>query len=97
LERRQIEKTLKTYGNLPPDQRAKCARAIEKYVSLSLEDRQQFLKNAERWNLLTPSQRQSWRDLVNKLPPPPLPPDFPPLPPLRPTPRPTHAVATNGN
>jgi hypothetical protein len=94
-ERRQIEKTLKTFGNLPPDQRAKCVRAIEKYTSLSLEERQRFLKNAEHWRLLTPSQRQAWRDLVDKLPPP-LPPDLPPLPPSHPPSRPAPAVATNG-
>jgi hypothetical protein len=95
-ERRQIEKTLMTFGNLPPDQRAKCVRAIEKYTSLSLEERQQFLKNAERWKSLPPSQRQAWRDLVNKLPPP-LPLNLPPLPPSHPSPRLKPVLATNGN
>ena len=95
-ERRQIEKTLKTFANLPPDQRSKCVRAVEKYTSLSLEERQQFLKNAERLKMLPPSQRQAWRDLVDKLPPP-LPPDLPPLPPSHPSPRPAPAVVTNGN
>jgi len=94
-ERRQIEKTLKTFESLPPDQRAKCVRAIAKYTSLSLAERQLFLKNAERWKLLPPSQRQAWRDLVNKLPPP-MPPDLPPMPPSPRAPRPTPAVATNG-
>jgi hypothetical protein len=95
-ERRQIQKTLVTFANLPADQRATCIRAIEKYTNLSLAERQRFLKNAERWQTLTPSQRQSWRDLVNRLPPP-LPPDLPPLPPSHPAPRPVPAVATNGN
>jgi hypothetical protein len=95
-ERRQIAKTLATFGSLPPDQRATCVRAIAKYTSLSLAERQQFLKNAERWQLLTPSQRQAWRDLVNTLPPP-LPPDFPPIPPSYPVPHRVPAIATNGN
>jgi hypothetical protein len=95
-ERRQIEKTLVTFGKLPPDQRATCIRAIEKYTNLNLAERQRFWKNAERWGTLTPSQRQAWRDLVNKLPPP-LPTDFPPLPPSHSASRPVPAVATNGN
>jgi hypothetical protein len=83
---------------LPPDQRAQCIRGFEKFAGLSLADRQQFLKSAERWQLMTPKERQAWRDLVNKLPPfPPMPPDVPPLPNVRPAPRPAAAVATNGN
>ena len=95
-ERRQIEKTLRTFGDLPQDQRAQCIRAFEKFTSLSLADRQQFLKSAERWKLMTPNQRQAWRDLVNKLPPP-LPPELPPMPPSQALARPASAMATNGN
>jgi hypothetical protein len=99
-ERRQIEKTLENYSNLPPEQRAECTRAIEKYTSLSLEERQQFLKNAERWKELSPAQRETWREIVNRMPlnsPPPLPPDLPPLPPP-PTASPrTEPMVTNGN
>jgi hypothetical protein len=65
---------------------------------LSPEERQLFLRNAEKWEQMTPAERQSWRNLVNTLtllpvppsrlaPRPPLPPAFkPPLPP---------ALATN--
>ena len=97
-ERRQIQKTLRTFGNLPPEQRAECIRGFEKFASLNLADRQQFLKSAERWQLMTPKERQAWRDLVNKLPssPPPLPPDIPPIPLVRPASPPAAAVATNG-
>ena len=73
-ERRQIEKTLRTFGSLPPDQRAQCIRSFAKFASLSLDERQQFLKNAERWKLMSPGERQAWRELVRSLPPP-LPPD----------------------
>jgi hypothetical protein len=69
-ERKQIEKTLRSFGHLPREQRAECIRSFEKFASLSLEERQQFLKNAERWKLMSPDQRQAWRDLVAKLPPP---------------------------
>jgi len=35
---------------------------------MSVEERQQFLKNAERWkNSWRPSDRQKWKDLVEDL------------------------------
>jgi hypothetical protein len=84
-ERQQMEKTLRTFEKLPKDQRELCVRSFEKFASLSLEDRQLFLKNAERWRLMSPDERQAWRELVAQIPiwppmppfPPPLPPDFP--------------------
>jgi len=66
-ERRQIEKTLHSFGNLTSLQRAQCITSFEKFASLSLEERQQFLKNADRWKLMTPAQRQAWRDLVAQM------------------------------
>ena len=95
-ERQQIEKTLQTFGNLGPEQRARCISSFAKFASLSLEERQQFLKNAERWKLMPPSERQAWRQLVRELPPP-LPPRLPPpLPPLMQS-RSPRQVVTNGN
>ena len=94
-ERRQLDKTLRTFGSLPPAQRAECIRSFAKFASLSPEERQQFLKNAERWKVMSPGERQAWRELVHKMPPP-FPPDFPPLPPSTRSPRPAPAVATNG-
>jgi hypothetical protein len=93
-ERRQIEKTLRTFGGLSPDLRDLCLRSFEKFAGLSLAERQQFLKSAERWERMLPAERQTWRELVRRLPPP-LPPRPPPLPP-RPT-QPVPAVATNRN
>jgi hypothetical protein len=92
-ERRQIEKTLYKFENLSPADRAKAIRSFEKFARLSLEQRRQFLKNAELWKLMPPDERQNWRDLVNDLPQqPPSPPglrETPPFPPglsLRPRP-----------
>jgi hypothetical protein len=101
-EQRQIEKTLRQFGQLPPAQRAQCVRSFEKFTSLSLAERQQFLKNAERWKLMSPDERQAWKDLVEKLAMQPLLPDSSPLPPMpqRTVPRLPHrmpAIATNGN
>jgi hypothetical protein len=53
------------------------------------EQREQFLKNAERWKAMTPAERQRWRELVRQVPMwPPEPPalDEPPLPPMPPLP-----------
>jgi len=81
-ERRQMEKALRTFENLPKVQRAQCIQSFEKFASMTLEERQQFLKNAERWRLMRPEERQAWRDLVAKLPQmPPSPPGFDSFPP----------------
>jgi len=82
-ERDQIERTLSTYEKLKPGQRARCVNGFEKFASLTPEEQQQFLKNAARWKVMSPNERQAWRELVERLPAmPPLPPNFepPPLP-----------------
>ena len=100
-EQQQMEKTLEAYASLPPEQRAQCLRSFEKFAGMNLSDRQAFLKNAERWKLMTPSERESWRTLVRFAPM--TPPArsaiiFPPrLPAPKPLVRPGFAVATNGN
>jgi len=99
LGRGQIEKTMRAFDNLPPDQRDQCIRSLDKFAALSLAERQQFLKSAERWKQMSPSERQVWRELVRRFPrpPPPPPPPPPPLPrSLRPTP-PALPIATNRN
>jgi hypothetical protein len=96
-ERRQLEKTLQAFGRLRPDKRAECVRSFAKFASLSVAERQEFLKSAERWQQMSPNERQAWRELVRKMPPPPPPPPRrAPRPPLPPSPQPASAVATNG-
>ena len=103
-ERRQIEKTLQTFGRLPAKERAECIESFEKFANLGLVQRQQFLRNAERWRQMTPNERQAWRELVKKVPSaaspvglPPLPPEIPPLPAMTHSSQPAPPVATNGN
>jgi hypothetical protein len=91
-ERQQMAKTLKKFETLNPQQRATCIRSFEKFANLNLAERQQFLKNAEQWSLMTPQERQSWRDLVARLPLiPTMPTRMPPLP------TPPRAKATNAS
>ena len=91
-----MDKTLQAYAKLSPAQRVQCASSFQKFTGMTLAERQQFLKNAERWKLMSPTERQTWRELVNAAPLLPaqrlLPPM--PLPPL-PRPRSVNAVATN--
>ena len=92
-ERQQMEKTLETFGKLPPAQRLKCIRAFTEFAGMSAQEKQDFLKNAQRWSQMSPKERQTWRDLVTHVP------EWPPLPSaliLPPMPNTFHpALATN--
>jgi hypothetical protein len=100
-ERAQMEKTLQSFDQLPPQQRSQCVLNYAKFAGMSPAERAEFLKNAERWSQMSPEERQTWRDLVAHVPPwPPLPPSiFPPglAPPTPPVPsnNPRPNVATN--
>ena len=99
-ERHQLEGTLASFEKLTPFQRAKCVRSFEKFASLSPQERQQFLKSAEVWNRMTPSQRQLWRDLVYDLShQPPLPDALtqPPRPRSSPAPSPSAKMTATTN
>ena len=95
-ERAQMEKTLQSFDKLPSAQRIQCIRAFSKFAGMSLQDRAEFLKNAECWSQLPPKERQAWRDLVAQVP------IWPPLPtasimPPKIMPHPHPMVATNQN
>ena len=98
-ERAQMEKTLKTFEQLPGQKRALCIRNYAKFAGMSTDERAQFLKNADSWSKMSPQERQTWRELVNMVPMwPPLPPVHPaplPLPPRLPTIKVRPSMATN--
>jgi hypothetical protein len=79
-ERRQMKEALASYEKLTPEQRAQCVNSFQKFARMSIAERQQFLKNVERWQEMTPEERAKWRQLViiapilppMDLPPPPL-------------------------
>ncbi len=81
-ERAQMEKTLKSFEQLPPAQRRECVRNYAKFAGMSRDERAEFLKSAESWSKMSPSERQTWRDLVAHVPmlPPAPPPMLPPVP-----------------
>jgi hypothetical protein len=85
-ERRQMELALQRFAQLPKARRELCLRGYQKFAALSSEERLAFLSNAERWQAMTPKDRQLWREMVARLQPkPPLPPGLSPkLPPVPP-------------
>jgi hypothetical protein len=97
-ERKQIEKTLSEFAKLNATQRAQCLASFQKFANLAPEERREFLKTAERWKMMTADQRQAWKDLIKKLPPPlpgaDTPPPMPPAAGVQPTGTP---FATNSN
>jgi hypothetical protein len=80
-ERKRMEETLQAFENLPQSQRRLCIDSFGKFANLSPVERDQFLKNAERWQAMTASERQAWRKIVTDLPP------QPPEPGGKPSPR----------
>lgn len=103
-ERKQIDATLQTFEKLPPYQRAQCIRAFGKFASMSRQERTEFLKNAQRWARMTPSERKTWCDLVAHVPQwPPLPtaaimpPPMPNMPQMPPVQQSLHAVAATNH
>jgi hypothetical protein len=85
-ERAKMEDALRAFDRLGLDQRSLCINSFRKFATMAPEERAEFLKNAARWDAMTASERQLWRDLVHTLPPmPPTPPGFlrglPPMPP----------------
>lgn len=67
-ERAEMEKTLKSFNELPPQQRLLCVRNYARFAGMSPAERADFLKNAQRWSQMSPQERQSWQDLVNHVP-----------------------------
>jgi hypothetical protein len=81
-----MEKTLDTFDRLPPDQRRQCLRAFTEFAGLNAQEKQDFLKNAQRWSQMSPKERQTWRDLVTHVP------EWPPLPPQAMPPVPSQLI-----
>jgi hypothetical protein len=46
--------------------------SVRKFTSMTMEERARFLKNAERWQQMSETERQNWRKLRQKVPPIPL-------------------------
>jgi Protein of unknown function (DUF3106) len=78
-ERAEMEKTLKTFSSLSPEVQKICVDSFGKLSRMSPEQRNEFLKNAARWKAMSPRERETWRALVEILPPSPSASSPPPL------------------
>lgn len=67
-ERRQMERTLREFEQLPPEKRVRCVEAFARFAALAPPEREEFLRNAERWAQMSPSEREAWRKLVSLAP-----------------------------
>jgi hypothetical protein len=78
-ERQEMESTLKAFEKLPAEQRHICIVSFQKFATMPVQEKRQFLKNAARWQAMSPKERNLWHELVTSLPP--MPPGDPMLPP----------------
>lgn len=88
-EKEKIEKVTKSFEQLPRGQQERCLESFQKFNSMSIEQRAEFLRNAERWEKMSDADKGAWRDLMLRVPP------LPPLPPQIYGPRPRAVAATN--
>jgi hypothetical protein len=75
--------TLKAFRALPEKERSQCINSFGQFATMSPEDQAEFLRNVERWRAMPQEERETWRELVQTVPPmPPLPDDLalPPMP-----------------
>jgi len=94
-EREQMEFTLAAFEQLTPSQRARCVRSFTKFATMSPEERQDFLKDAERWSQMSLTEREAWRELVRRAPI--IPPSLYPPPPPQATVTSRPPAGANGN
>jgi len=79
-ERQEMQSTLEAFEQLTPEQRRVCINSFDKFTQMSRREQNLFLKNAARWSAMTAQERNTWKALVNDLPP--LPEIIPPMPPI---------------
>lgn len=68
-ERDEIQRTLDIFAHLPPELRRTCIESFERLARMNAGERREFLRNAERWQALSPLERTTWKTLVDSLPP----------------------------
>src|SRR5204863_8166656 len=79
-ERQEMQNTLDAFERLTPDQRRSCISAFNKFTQMKPQARDLFIKNAARWSAMTQEERNTWKSLVNDLPPLPTEAQLPPWP-----------------
>jgi hypothetical protein len=68
-ERVSMARTLKTFADMQLEQRRICLDSLERFCRLNKEQRDEFFKNAARWKAMSPRERDTWRELIEIVPP----------------------------
>ena len=77
-EKQEAEKVLAPVEKWPKAQQQQYLAAFKKFSEMPPEARRQFLRNVQRWQQMSPAERQAWRDLDRQLADtPPMPADVP--------------------
>jgi hypothetical protein len=80
--RAHVEKMRDALKHLPLAQRKQCTEALNKFLAMTPDEQNKFLINAARWQRMSETEHDAWREIINKVPAmPPLPPGVlaPPL------------------
>ena len=80
-DRARMQKAMQIFDQLPEPQKDQCIQAFTKFAGMSPLQRTIFLRNAQRWAQMSPSERKAWGDLVDHVPQWPPMPVAPPMPP----------------
>jgi hypothetical protein len=72
-----MNRVLERFKHLSPAGKSLCLRSLSELLKMSNEELQIFLRSAEEWQKISPSDREAWKNLVKKSPVlPPYPPGF---------------------
>ena len=66
-ERAQTEKVVSSIENWPKPQQEAYMAALRQFTEMSPAERENFMKNAHRWQQMSLPERQAWRDLVRQI------------------------------
>ncbi|MEI7730272.1 MAG: DUF3106 domain-containing protein [Verrucomicrobiota bacterium] len=72
-ERNVAEQIINAFEKLPSVERERCLNSFTQFAIMTPEERQLFLANVTRWQSMSAQERQLARNLVRKVPMPPMP------------------------
>lgn len=67
-ERERIQRLVQSLEKLPPVERDLCLASLRRFAQMTAAERSTFLRNAERWQAMSPEERRAWQSLVTTLP-----------------------------
>lgn len=80
-QRAKVFATLEEIQQLPASDRQDCMASLQRFVSMTPDERIAFFSNAKQWRQLSSLEKKSWRTVVRQFSSAAAPSDAPPLPP----------------